>query len=150
QSVQSIARLFKTSVQAVNRVLDEYALELLQEPNLRRSLMLEVTRLDQMLQAFYGKACTGDPAAAIICTKISQRRSCLLGLDPQAGFAVTVINDAGPPRQRTSTEEIHDALNDILGISPRQRELERREYNDEPMSDDERAELADYRAARAE
>jgi hypothetical protein len=37
-----------------------------------------------------------------------------------------------------------------LGISPRQRELERRQYDDEPMSDDERAELSDYRAARAE
>jgi hypothetical protein len=66
RSVQSIARLFKTSVQAVNKVLDKYALELLQEPNLRRSLMLEVTRLDQTLQAFYGKACAGDLTAAII------------------------------------------------------------------------------------
>jgi hypothetical protein len=63
---------------------------------------------------------------------------------------VTVINNAGASRQRTSTEEIKDAVNDILGISPRQRELERRQYDDEPMSDDERAELADYRAARAE
>ena len=39
---------FRTTPQAVNKVLDEYATEVLGEPNLKRSLMLELTRLDRL------------------------------------------------------------------------------------------------------
>jgi hypothetical protein len=127
-------------------VLDDYSIELLSEPNLKRSLMLELVRLDRMLEVFFAKALDGDHAAAIICTKISSRRSCLLGLDPQQGFAVTVISQPAP--HKSSTGSIRSTLDGLLGIGSRERQLANMETHEEPMSEAERDELARLRCDR--
>jgi hypothetical protein len=121
RSVERIAREFRTTPEAVNKVLDAYVVELLAEPNLRRTLMLELFRLDELLQTFYAKAKAGDYRAGVLCTKISQRRSCLLGLDPQVGYAVTVINNNGPQVHQSTTVTLHGMLDDVMGVTWRER-----------------------------
>jgi len=115
KSVERIAREFQTSVEAINRTLDAYSQELLSEPSLKRSLMVELHRMDRIHEAAYSKALAGDVAAGMLCTKISQRRSCLLGLDPVAGYATVVISKPAP-HQSSSTAKIRDTLNTLLGV----------------------------------
>jgi hypothetical protein len=87
--------------------------------------MLELTRLDRLLEVFFQKALGGDIASGLLCTKISQRRSCLLGLDPQAGFAVRVITE--PAKHEMTTDKMRSAFDDVMGIGARERQLEDRE-----------------------
>jgi hypothetical protein len=117
KSVERIARDFQTTVEAINRTLDAYSQELLSEPALKRSLMVELMRLDRLHEVFYAKALAGDVSAGMLVTKLIQRRSLLLGLEPVAGFATVVISKPAQ-HQSSSTAKIRDTLNTLLGVDP--------------------------------
>jgi len=67
----------------------------------------------------------GDCQAAVTYVKISERRATLAGANAPIGHAVTVMRHATPP-ELTSTQRIRAALDDVMGIAARERELEDR------------------------
>jgi hypothetical protein len=79
-SVKTIARRFRISTELVNDVLDA-AFEQLSDRGRLRATNLELARLDELLGKFRAKALEGDPVAANLLVRLSERRSALLGLD---------------------------------------------------------------------
>jgi hypothetical protein len=61
---------------------------------LRRELMLEVTRLNALAEKHYRKAMAadGDVASGALYVKISERKSTMLGLNAPAAHAVQIIH----------------------------------------------------------
>jgi len=110
---------------------------------LRRELMLEVTRLNGLAAKFYDKAMDGDGdvASGTLYVKISERKSTLLGLNAPQSHAVQVIHEEQRPRQLTSTEQIGEAIDQLID--------EGRRKNSEEYAEVE-AVRARYRAPRGE
>src|SRR5215471_18220190 len=119
--VHSIARAHDCTVDQVNAALDRHPIDLDRNRFLKRTLALELMRLDQLEMAFESKAIKGrDVPSGVLMVKIAERRATLLGLNPPLGHAVHVIQHE-PAVQRTSTEEIAAVLDELMGISPAER-----------------------------
>ena len=95
--------------------LDRHPIELDRDKFLKRTLAMELMRLDQLEMAFEGKALKDVPAG-VLMVKIAERRATLLGLNPPLGHSVQVIQHALATR-KTATEEIGDLIDEIRGIS---------------------------------
>jgi hypothetical protein len=122
KSVRSIAHEHGSTESRINEILHEKSKGLLSEESLRIALMLENQRLDDIVVALYPKAINGDHAAAGLLIKLAQRRSCLMGLDMPQAHVLHVINN--PPRDaRTSTEKMSDAIDHLLGVTDREKQL---------------------------
>jgi hypothetical protein len=98
---------------AVDEALDRRADAMLSGKHLRRALMLQLARLDELVEVFHPKALGGDPICGALVVKIEERRSTLLGLNAPAGFAVEVIKPA--PAEQASTDKIRAAFDRIRG-----------------------------------
>jgi hypothetical protein len=73
---------------------------------LKRTLALELLRLDELEEAFRDKAIVDrDVAAGVLLVKVAERRATLLGMNAPIGHAVQVIQH-DPPNKPTSTERI--------------------------------------------
>ena len=84
-------------------------------PNLKRTLALELLRLDELEEAFRGKAIVDrDVASAALLVRIAERRATLLGLNPPLGHAVQVIQHE-PKNKPSSTERLRAAIDRIRG-----------------------------------
>ena len=119
----------------------------------RRELLLEVTRLNSMQQKYYGRAMDddgeGSTAAGLLFTKLSERKATLIGLNAPASASVQIIHQGAPAWEQTSTEKIRSALDNVMGVTARERELEDKQlYSHEKLSVDEQAELDGLRAGR--
>jgi hypothetical protein len=111
--VHAIARAHDCSIDEVHAALDRHPIELNRDAYLKRTLALELMRLDQLEMAFEGKAIKDrEPAAGALMVKILER---LLGLNPPLGHAVHVIPHE-PPARKTSTQEIGELIDSIRGI----------------------------------
>src|SRR5262249_53793042 len=86
------------------------------ETFLRRTLALELMRLDQLEMAFEDKALKDkDVSSGALLVKIAERRQILLGLAAPVGHAVMIHSE--PPEQRmTSTERIRAAIDRIRAM----------------------------------
>ena len=60
----------------------------------RRALMLQLARLDELIEVFHPKALGGDPICGALCVKIEERRATLLGLNPPVSHAVVAVLDS--------------------------------------------------------
>jgi hypothetical protein len=146
--VHAIARAHDCTVDQVNAALDRHPIELDRDRFLKRTLALELMRLDQLEMAFEGKAIRDrDVAAGALMVKIAERRATLLGLNPPLGHAVQVIQHE-PVEKKTSTEELRDVLDNIMRITPRERQLLDRRELDGDGSPEVLAEINELRAAR--
>jgi hypothetical protein len=146
--VHAIARAHDCTVDQVNAALDRHPIELDRDRFLKRTLALELMRLDQLEMAFEGKAIRDrDVAAGTLMVKIAERRATLLGLNPPLGHAVQVIQHE-PVEKKTSTEELRDVLDNIMRITPRERQLLDRRELDGDGSPEVLAEINELRAAR--
>src|SRR5215470_19083302 len=97
--VHAIAKAHRCTVDDVHAALDRHPIELNRDAYLKRTLALELMRLDQLEMAFEGKALRDrDVAAGVLMVKILERRATLLGLNPPQGHAVQVIQHE--PRNR--------------------------------------------------
>jgi hypothetical protein len=98
--------------------------------------------LDELEQAFRDKALVDrDVASGTLLVKLAERRATLLGLNAPIGHAVQVVQHV-PEHQMTTTDEIEAALDHVMGVTARERELKNRQlYSDEKLSVDEQAEL---------
>src|SRR5215831_13023554 len=113
--VHAIAKAHRCTVDDVHAALDRHPIELDRDRFLKRTLALELMRLDQLEMAFEGKAIKDrDPAAGALMVKILERRATLLGLNPPIGHAVQVIQHE-PLEKTTSTDRIMAALDRIAG-----------------------------------
>src|SRR5215469_17494125 len=114
--VQRIARDHSCSVAEVNAALDHHPIELDRDTFLKRTLAMELMELDELQQAFREKAFVDqDTAAGGLLIKVAERRATLLGLNPPIGHAVQVIQHAPAEKKKTSTQEMRDLLDDIMG-----------------------------------
>ena len=115
QRVHAIARAHGCTIDDVHEALDQHPIELNRDAFLKRTLALELMRLDQLEMAFEGKAIRDrDVAAGVLMVKIAERRATLLGLNPPLGHAVQVIQHE-PLERPNSTERIHAAIDRICG-----------------------------------
>jgi hypothetical protein len=127
--VHAIARAHSCSIDDVHAALDRHPMELDREAYLKRTLALELMRLDQLEMAFEGKAIRdGDVAAGALLVKVAERRATLLGLNAPIGHAVQVIQH-DLPNKPTSTERIRAAIDRIRGKT-QQDELPSTEQHD--------------------
>jgi hypothetical protein len=111
--VQRIARDHDCTVDDVHAALNRHPIELDRDRFLKRTLAMELVELDELQQAFRGKALVDrDVAAGALMVKIAERRATLLGLNPPIGHAVQVIQHE-PLEKKTSTERIMAAINRI-------------------------------------
>jgi hypothetical protein len=95
--------------------LDRHPIELDRDAYLKRTLALELMRLDALEMAFEGKAIREhDVAAGALLVKVAERRATLLGLNAPIGHAVAVVQHE-PGNQPTSTERLRAAVDRIRG-----------------------------------
>jgi hypothetical protein len=128
--VHAIAKAHDCSIDQVNAALDRHPIELNRDAYLKRTLALELMRLDQLEMAFEGKAIKDrDPASGALMVKILERRATLLGLNPPLGHAVQVIQHE-PPTQLTTTDELERAINRIS--AERDKRLAKADPDSEP------------------
>src|SRR5215468_4136487 len=114
--VHAIAKAHDCTIDQVNAALDRHPIELDRDRFLKRTLALELMRLDQLEMAFEGKAIRDrDVAAGALMVKIFERRATLLGLNPPLGHAVQVIQHE-PVEKLTSLEEARARLDEFMGI----------------------------------
>jgi hypothetical protein len=108
-------------------------MELDRDAYLKRTLALELMRLDQLEMAFEGKAIRdGDVAAGALLVKVAERRATLLGLNAPIGHAVAVIQHE-PENKPTSTERLRAAIDRIRGRT-QQEDLPSTERDDTPST----------------
>jgi hypothetical protein len=113
--VHAIARAHDCTVDDVHAALDRHPLELDRDAYLRRTLALELIRLDQLEMAFGSKALVDrDVASGVLMVKIAERRATLLGLNAPLGHAVHVVVQHPPAHHETSTDKIERALNALI------------------------------------
>jgi len=117
--ILTIAQANGCTVEDVYAALDRHPIELDRDMYLKRTLALELIRLDQLEMVFGGKALRErDVAAGALMVKIAERRATLLGLNPPIGHAVQVIQHESTNR-RTSIEQARARLDEFMGIAPR-------------------------------
>jgi hypothetical protein len=91
-------------------VLDRHLIEIDRDKYLRRTLGLELLKLDELEEAFHSKAILNkDTAAGALLVKIFERRACLLGLNPPQGLAVQIVQHPAAD-QSSSFDRIRAAL----------------------------------------
>src|SRR5215471_5520421 len=114
---------------------------------LRLDWMLEAKRLAACGMRFYQIAMRdNDPQAAVIFIKASERRATLMGANAPAAASVKLIHEAKPEEHQTPTQRIRHVLDNIMHITPRERELlDRRELEDD-KSPEVLAEINEFRA----
>jgi hypothetical protein len=113
--VHAIARAHDCTIDDVHAALDRHPIELNRDAYLKRTLALELMRLDQLEMAFEGKALRDrDVAAGVLMVKIAERRATLLGLNPPQGHAVQVVQHE-PAKKLTSIEEARARLDEFMG-----------------------------------
>jgi hypothetical protein len=113
--VHAIAKAHDCTVDQVNAALDRHPIELDRDTYLKRTLALELMRLDQLEMAFEGKALRDkDVPAGVLMVKIAERRATLLGLNPPIGHAVHVVQHEVATKL-TTTEEARLRLDAFMG-----------------------------------
>src|SRR5262249_39043163 len=117
--VRRIAKEYGCTVDLVHKALDRHPIELDRDKYLKRTLALELARLDELEEAFRDKAIEDrDVASAALLVKIYERRATLLGLNPVTGHAVTIVQHE-PVGAQTSTDKIEAAIDFICGKTDR-------------------------------
>jgi hypothetical protein len=131
--VRRIADEYGCTVDEVNACLDHHPIELDRDKYLKRTLALELLRLDELEVAFRDKAIVDcDVAAGVLLVKVAERRATLLGMNAPLGHAVQVIQHE-PPDKPTSTERIAALIDRIRGKT-QQDDLPFTEQDDPPST----------------
>ena len=150
-TVGKAARVLGIAEGEVRAALKETADNFRNGERLREAWALEDIRLHRLGLKFFHKAMEsdGDCQAAVTYVKISERRATLAGANAPIGHAVTVMHQAAPPKL-TSTQRIRAAIDNVMGISARERELldKESEIDGPGITPEESAEIDELRKAR--
>jgi hypothetical protein len=105
KSVRETAKSQGCSVAQVNHVVDAAIDDQLR----KRSLCLELERLDQLMEVFYRKAVRdADVQSGLLVAKLIERRSVMLGLNAPAPMTVQLLEPATP--KPTTIDRIEQAI----------------------------------------
>ncbi|MCP3462536.1 hypothetical protein [Bradyrhizobium sp. CCGUVB23] len=118
QTERDVAKAFGLSIAAVRDVVSQAAGDRLSGEAMRREILLEVTRLDQLLAKYHSEALSDEPhrhASAAIYHKLAQRKHEVCGLSPATGVGFTIITSTPAPQQRTSTDQLREVLDELIG-----------------------------------
>src|SRR5215469_215325 len=111
--VLALAKAHKMTVAKVHEALDQHPVSTDRETFLRRTLAMELMRLDQLEEAFERKALRDrDISSGALMVKIAERRQILLGLAAPVGHSVAIHAEPAEHRQN-STERIFEVINRI-------------------------------------
>jgi hypothetical protein len=78
----------------------------------KRSLCLELERLDQLMEVFYRRAVNdGDVQSGLLVTKIIERRCVMLGLSTPQQAVLQIVDNATP--KETTTDRIERMLREF-------------------------------------
>jgi hypothetical protein len=102
----------------VNKVLDRFAETTIDDKTRKHMLALELERLDEIQRVFDKQARGGDIPAALLVTKIIERRCILLGLALPPRVDPQIIELQTAPAV-TSTERIKAAIDRLRGRLPK-------------------------------
>lgn len=151
-STKQVAQRYDLPIRDVREVLREATQAMADGETLREEWYLEDQRLKAIGLRFYGIAMhDNDPQSAVIFLKASERRACLNGANAPQSHAIHVMNQTPAAHHRTSTKKIRDALDNVMGITQRERVLLDRKdrlTDEPPLTNEEVAELKQLTAER--
>src|SRR5262249_41099187 len=111
----SISKRLGCTLEDIDDVLTRFA-KLTISQNLRQhTLALELARLDRLQRPFERQAEAGDIQSAMLCTKIIERRSIMLGISAPPRMDPQLIEQTTAPKQN-STERIYEVINRIAAL----------------------------------
>jgi hypothetical protein len=148
-SIEKAAKRFRLPVAEVRKILRDEVERCRDGEYMREVWALADRRLAAVELKFYNKALEGDgdPHSAIVFVKTSERRATLAGANMPQSHVLQVVSQ--PPEVKTSTQRLRAALDNVRGITARERELDdKQHYSDAPLTAEEQAELGQLRAAR--
>jgi hypothetical protein len=144
EDASKIAQRFGVPIKHVKETMRQAVAEMADADTLREEWFLEDHRLKTLGLRFYEIALRdNDPQAAVVFLKASERRATLGGANAPTSYAIHVMNQA-PVKQLSSSERIENAMDRLLGIGDRERELRDRD----DLTEDERTELVAIEDAR--
>jgi hypothetical protein len=126
-SIRALAAEHGLSEEAVTAVLDRAAEAWFTGEDLRRELLLEVSRLSRLEEHYYNKALgddEGSASAGALFVKLQERKATLLGLNAPSSSTAVIVHQT-MPKQETSTERIRAAIDRIRGLSKPEEGIER-------------------------
>jgi hypothetical protein len=88
----------------------------------------------------------GDPQSAIVFVKTSERHATLASANMRQSHVLQVVSQ--PPEATSSTDRIEAALDNVLGITSRERAFENKQLSRGKLAIDEQAELDQLQAER--
>jgi hypothetical protein len=147
-SVRAVARQFGTQEREILAVWDEEARRCFDGEELRKHVALEVRRVRAASLKYFRKGMElvdGELATGIYFKGV-ERLMYMLGANQPQQYAVHLMNQAAP--EQTSTEFYEAALDQVLGVGPRERLLENKETHREDMTLEEVTELEALRRER--
>ena len=150
-SMSAVADRFNVTVDEVREAQKQALAAFSDGEALRLDWMLESKRLAAVGMKFYQIAMRdADPAAAVIFIKASERRATLMGANAPAAATVKLIHEQKPEEHKTSLQRARDMLDNVLGITFRERQLlDQRELGGDG-SLEVLAEINELRAARGQ
>lgn len=114
-SIRDAARHYELSEAEIRAILKRATDECYDGIHLREQWMLEARRLQAVGLKFFHKAMDeGDPQAAIVFIKASERAATLAGANAPTGHAVSVIDHTAALEQPTSTQRIRRVLDELI------------------------------------
>ena len=148
-SIEKAAKRFHLPVAEVRKILRDEVERCRDGEYMREVWVLADRRLAAVELKFYNKSLEGDgdPQSAIVFVKTNERRSTLNGANMPQSHVLQVVSQ--PPEAKSSIERMRDALDNVMGITARERELDNKQcHSDEPLTADEQTELDQFRADR--
>jgi hypothetical protein len=148
-SIRETAREFMTTENEVRTVIREEARRAAGGEAMRETWFLESKRLQAAGLKCYnrGMAGDGDITALGVYSKLVERHAILAGANAPATHVLNVTTATAPIHQ-SSTEYYKQVLDSLQNYSPREQELEDKDWNREPMTDAEAEELDRFREER--
>jgi hypothetical protein len=148
-SLHEAAREFMTTENEIRNVIREESHRAASGEAMRETWFLGSKRLEAAGLKLYtkGMAGTGDTTALATYVKLVERRAVLAGANMPTTHVLNVTTSTAPIHQ-DSTEFYKQVLDSLHNYSPREQELEDKDWRKEPMTDEEAAELDRFREER--
>jgi hypothetical protein len=148
-SIRETAREFMTTEDEIRGIIREESHRAASGEAMREAWFLESKRLEAAGLKLYtkGMAGSGDTTALGIYAKLVERRAVLAGANMPTTHVLNVTTSTAPIHQ-DSTEFYKQVLGGLHNYSPREQELEDKDWRNEPMTDVEAEELDRFREER--
>ena len=115
RSARSISKELHCPINEIDASLDRTLPRITNEAK-RRIVALDIDRLDELLKVFMARAIEKmDSQAGLLCVKILERKSALLGLDSPQKLDIVQLQ---APKEQTGHEKIREAILRVANSAP--------------------------------